>query len=117
MIWTLLFACLPAPPPAPSTSAPSGLAAELASRPLAITRHGACRMACRHIDEAEIRETLAEGKHIPERTRLDGECPSHAFEHTTADGQEVRIVFAACSDETRLVTAIDLGREWPCDCN
>jgi hypothetical protein len=30
----------------------------------------------------------------------------------------VRIVYAACADETRVVTVIDLDTEWPCgDCS
>ena len=73
-------------------------------------------MACRQIDEEEIRSIVHErGTRNPERTRNDGECPSHALEGETADGQTVRIVVAACAGETRVVTAIDLGHDWPCD--
>jgi hypothetical protein len=73
-------------------------------------------MACRHLDEAEVRQILAEGTRDPARTRTDGRCPSHALEGRTRDGQRARVVFAACPDETRVVTAIDLDTDWPCDC-
>ena len=116
MILFALLACFPdATPPEATTPAPS-LATQMATQPLVLTRHGECRMACRHIDRDEVEATLREGRHVPERTRDDGECPSHAFEHRTADGQQVRVIFAACPTETRVVTAIDLDREWDCDC-
>ncbi len=85
-------------------------------RPLVETRHGACRMACRHIDRAEVEGVLATGTRDPSRTRADGPCPSHALEGTTRDGQRARVVLAACPDETRIVTVVDLDREWPCRC-
>lgn len=93
-----------------------GVLAELAARPLVLTRHGACRMACRGVDEADLRAVLARGTLIPERTRTDGQCPSHAVEGRGADGDRLRLVFAACPAETRLVTAIDLDHDGPCDC-
>jgi hypothetical protein len=85
-------------------------------RPLVETLHGACRMACRHIDRAEVEGVLATGTRDPSRTRADGPCPSHALEGTTRDGQRARVVLAACPDETRIVTVVDLDREWPCRC-
>ena len=87
------------------------------ARPLDITRHGACRMDCRKVDEAEVRAVLATGRLDPERTRTDGQCPSHAIEGTGTDGHRLRVVFAECADETRVVTAIDLDQDWPCDCD
>lgn len=117
-----MLACDLAPPPAgaPVIEIPSPttdpIVAAMAARPLVTTRHGECRMACRHIDTAEVKDLLRTGTIDPSRTRTDGRCPSHALEGHTDDGQHVRIVYAACPDETRLVTAIDLDREWPCDC-
>ena len=108
MIALLILAC---------ATTPSDPIAQMRANPIATSRHGACRMACRHIDEAEVRDILATGTLDPERTRLDGECPSHALEGRTDDGQDVRIVFAACPNETRVVTAIDLSKDWPCDCD
>lgn len=90
--------------------------AAMAARPLVETRHGACRMACRHLDREEVEQMLVRGHINPERTRHDGTCPSYAVEGTTRDGQHARIVFAACDDVTKVVTAIDLDRDWPCEC-
>ncbi|MBK8409496.1 MAG: DUF4258 domain-containing protein [Sandaracinaceae bacterium] len=90
--------------------------ARLAQKPLRYTQHGRCRMACRHITEAEVEALLEDGHIAPDRTRTDGECVSYAVEGHTDDGQEVRIVYADCDRETRVVTTIDLGRDWPCEC-
>lgn len=110
-----------APEPAPATAnAPAtspDLRAQLAARPLVLTRHGECRMACRHIDRSEVVHLLATGDLVPERSRTDGECPSHAIEGRTPDGQTARLVVAACPDETRVVTVIDLDTDWECACD
>ena len=63
------------------------------------------------------RALLDEGHVVPERTRSDGQCTSYAVEGQTADAQDVRIVYADCARETRVVTTIDLGRDWPCHCD
>lgn len=107
----------PAAEPAPEPSAASPLQAEMLARPLDITRHGACRMDCRKVDAGEVRAVLRDGTLDPSRTRNNGACPSHAIEGTGTDGHRLRVVFAECSDETRLVTAIDLDQDWPCRCD
>ena len=72
-------------------------------------------MECRHIDESEVKEMLAKGKINKSRTRKEeGRCTTYAVEGKTHDRQNVRLVFAACDRETKLVTAIDLGKKWPC---
>jgi hypothetical protein len=65
---------------------------------------------------AEVEALLEDGHIAPDRTRTDGECVSYAVEGHTDDGQEVRIVYADCDRETRVVTTIDLGQDWPCEC-
>lgn len=90
--------------------------ATMRTQPVTYTRHARCRMGCRGFDEDEVEQILREGALEPDRTRLDGECPSHALRGTTRDGQEARMVFAACPGETRLVTVIDLGADPACDC-
>ena len=102
---------------APRAGAKSSVVAELQRHPLVYTKHARCRMRCRQLDEEEILEVLHSGVLDPGRTRHDGRCPSYALEGTTYDGQRARVVFAGCEGETRVVTAIDLGREWPCDCS
>lgn len=73
-------------------------------------------MDCRHVSKDEVEEILRVGEVDPERTRSDGECPSYAVEGTSSDDQRLRIVYAGCATETRVVTAIDLDTDWPCDC-
>ena len=105
-------------PGAPAHAARSAdpVLARLAQKPLRYTQHGRCRMACRHITEAEVEALLEDGHIAPDRTRTDGECVSYAVEGHTDDGQEVRVVYADCDRETRVVTTIDLGQDWPCEC-
>ena len=84
---------------------------------LIYTKHARCRMGCRHIDESEVQEILKNGtinfgKSEP-AARPD---PKYAFEGTTHDGQKVRIVFAPSQRGTVVITVIDLGNEWACDC-
>jgi hypothetical protein len=86
---------------------------------LKYTRHAKCRMDCRQISESEVKEILTSGTVNQRKTDLnDRPCPTYALEGITrADGQRVRIVFAQCEKETRVVTCIDLDREYTCHCN
>ena len=74
-------------------------------------------MDCRQIDLEEVREVLKDGKVNPAKSEPDDKpCPSWAVEGTTHDNQRVRIVFAECDNEVRVVTAIDLDNEYDCYC-
>lgn len=84
------------------------------ARRIEYTRHGRCRMECRSVSEDEVEEILRVGTVDTSRTRTDGDCPSYAVEGVTSDKQRVRIVYAACSTKTKVVTAIDLDQDWPC---
>ncbi len=111
---------VPAPAaPSPPAPAPASdpIVAALQAQPLALTHHARCRMDCRHISQAELEEVLREGVLDPSRSRTDGRCPSHALEDEVGKGRRLRVVFAACPDETRVVTAIDLDRSWDCACD
>jgi len=103
--------------PAAQQAAPAGdaVVAAMQSRPLAYSKHAACRMDCRHIDEGDVKAVLTNGERDPSRTRDDGRCPSHAL-HATEDGRRLRVVYAACPTETLVVTVIDLDKEWSCAC-
>ena len=81
------------------------------------SRHAKCRMACRQIDESEVKDILSNGE-INYNKEQDGEKGvSYPLEGTTKDGQHVRIVFAPKEKEIIVVTAIDLEKDWPCgDC-
>jgi hypothetical protein len=88
---------------------------------LIYTKHARCRMDCRNITEAEVENVLAtglinEGKSEEENDEAEGHCPSYALEGDTKDGQHLRVVFGACDKITKVITAIDLGKEYECNC-
>ncbi len=84
------------------------------------SKHARCRMDCRHIDEAEVEDLLQHGAINYKKSEI-GDRPDcrrkYAVEGTTRDGQRVRIIFAPCRNEVTVVTVIDIGKEWPCDCD
>ena len=85
---------------------------ELSYQKLELTKPGACRMECRNISEAEIKDLLKTGKINYSKSEVrDKPCGTYAVEGTTKDGQNVRIVIADCDTISRVVTAIDLGME------
>lgn len=84
--------------------------------PLEPSKHAACRMDCRSIDMAEIKDVLTKGKLNPAKTRSDNKGITYAFEGVTHDQQKVRIVIAPKSNKNVIVTVIDLDKEWACDC-
>lgn len=84
---------------------------------LIYTKHARCRMGCRHIDEAEVQEILQKGRINYRKSEPAGRPdPKYALEGTTRDGQQVRIVFAPAKRGMVVITVIDLGTEWSCDC-
>jgi hypothetical protein len=84
---------------------------------LVITKHARCRMACRHIDESEIKEILQNGRVNTNKIENDARGKTFPVEGTTHDDQRVRIVFAPKPNgEMVVVTCIDLDRDWSCDC-
>ncbi|OMP80293.1 hypothetical protein BW716_05675 [[Flexibacter] sp. ATCC 35208] len=75
-------------------------------------------MDCRQITEREVAEILETGQINTEKSNpRDLPCPTYALEGYSDDGQHLRIVFAPCSGETKVVTCIDLDKEWQCDCH
>jgi uncharacterized protein DUF4258 len=84
---------------------------------LQYSNHAKCRMACRHITQEEVEETMRDGKINYKKSDLqNARCPRYALEDMTKDNQHVRIVFAQCNNYTEVVTVIDLDTEWTCDC-
>lgn len=83
------------------------------------SRHAQCRMDCRKIDAGEVREILENGTINYNKSEIGNraDCKKkYAVEGTTRDKQRVRIIFAPCGQEVTVVTVIDIGKEWPCDC-
>lgn len=85
---------------------------------LIYTKHAICRMECRQVTRAEVTQILAEGHINMEKSNPNSKpCPTYALEGYSSDGQHLRIVFAPCGEETKVVTCIDLEKEWACSCN
>ncbi len=86
---------------------------------LRYTAHARCRMKCREITQAEVQDIMKNGKINYRKSDLkDRPCATYALEgYTRQDNQHVRIVFAQCERVTRVVTCIDLDKEFACDCN
>jgi hypothetical protein len=86
--------------------------------PLVITKHARCRMDCRQISEAEVKEILQRGKINRRKSEPnDKPDPKYALEGITSDGQSVRIIFAPAKRGMVVITVIDLEKEWECACN
>lgn len=83
---------------------------------ISYSKHARCRMDCRHIDEMEVNDILENGTINYNRVEEDDQGVSIPLEGVTKDGQKVRIVFAPKKNKTVVVTAIDLNKDWPCDC-
>ena len=84
------------------------------------SKHARCRMECRHITQAEVKDILRNGDINYKKSDIGNrsDCNrKYAVEGRTNDGQRVRIIFAPCADEVTVVTVIDLGQEWPCNCD
>ena len=74
-------------------------------------------MECRQITQKEIQEIMRNGEINYRKSEVKATpCPTYALEGVTSDDQKVRIVFAQCDTKTKVVTVIDLGRDWACDC-
>ncbi|HYE56006.1 MAG TPA: DUF4258 domain-containing protein [Chitinophagaceae bacterium] len=85
---------------------------------LEYTRHARCRMECRQISQSEVEYIMKNGTINYRKSDVkDKPCPTYALEGYTADQQHVRIVFAQCNTKTKVVTCIDLEKEWQCHCN
>jgi len=86
------------------------------SAKLKYSQHARCRMDCRMIDDSEVREIISKGVVNRSRIEENDKGKTYPLEGTTHDGQQVRIVVAPHEDELVVVTVIDIGKEWPCDC-
>jgi len=81
------------------------------------SRHARCRMDCRHITETEVKEILSAGKINYDKIEDNPKGKTYPLEGVTQEHQHLRIVFAPKGDkDVEVVTCIDLGTEWTCDC-
>ena len=81
------------------------------------TAHARCRMDCRKISGADIKEIMGEGKINYGKSDLqDKPCPTYALEGYTDDNEHLRVVFAQCNTKTKVVTCINLDEDFECHC-
>lgn len=86
---------------------------------LIYTKHARCRMDCRHITEAEIKEILVENHINNRKSNPEGKpCPAFAYEGYSNEHQHLRIVIGKCDTRAwKVITCIDLGNDFECDCH
>jgi hypothetical protein len=97
---------------------------ELGWQKLEYTEHANCRMKCRNITEADIRQVLGKGE-----TKGTGKVnysksdvhhkpyPTYAIEGLTSTGKSLRIIIDDVDSISKVVTTIDLRMENDsCDC-
>ena len=84
---------------------------------LILTKHVICRMGCRHITGEEIEEILKNGKVNYRKSGVGSRGDStFALEGYSHENQHIRVIVAPESDGLVIITCIDLGHEWPCNC-
>ena len=83
-----------------------------------LTKHARCRMDCRHITMREIHEIVDNGTiNFDKSEPYSHPDPKFAVEGYTEEKQHLRIIVAPENEKLIIVTCIELGAEWQCDCN
>lgn len=81
------------------------------------TKHALCRMNCRHISREEIGEILEKGAiNFNKSNSRGGPCPVYALQGRTATNEYIRVIFAQCPAETKIITCYNLEEEFSCHC-
>jgi Domain of unknown function (DUF4258) len=84
---------------------------------LIYTHHALCRMDCRHISKEDIDEVMAKGIIFLNKSNLDDRpCPTFALQGYTKENEDIRVIFAQCADETKVVTCYNLRKDFECHC-
>ncbi|MDQ6609966.1 MAG: DUF4258 domain-containing protein [Bacteroidota bacterium] len=86
-------------------------------RSIRYTKHALCRMDCRHINEKEIKEILEKGIiNFNKTNKWDKPCPTFALQGLTTNGESLRVIFAQCDNETKVITCYNLKEDFDCHC-
>ena len=81
------------------------------------TRHALSRMEWRHISKVEIGEIMEKGIiNFNKSNRYGRPCPTFALQGETTSGEKIRVIFAQCREETRVITCYNLLQDFECDC-
>ena len=81
------------------------------------TRHALCRMDCRRISKKDISEIMQKGIiNFSRSDRNDRPCPTYALQGETSGGEKLRVIFAQCDEETKVVTCYNLEEDFECHC-
>ena len=82
------------------------------------SKHAKCRMGCRHIDETEVKNMIETGTINYQKSDLQkDDCNKrYAVEGYSKSQQHLRIIFVPCANDVTIVTCIDIGEHWKCDC-
>ncbi|MBL4715050.1 MAG: DUF4258 domain-containing protein [Bacteroidia bacterium] len=89
----------------------------LQANPLTYSKNAECRVDCRNISEKDVKQLLQNGNfNFNEKSPVAEPCPSYILEGKTADGKLIRVTYLSCDNETRVSSAIDLNKNYKCDC-
>lgn len=81
------------------------------------TNHALCRMDCRQISKEEIIEIMEKGIiNFNKTNKRDRPCPTFALQGRTTSGESLRVIFAQCATETKVVTCYNLKEDFECHC-
>lgn len=84
---------------------------------LQYTRHALCRMKCRFISKEEIAEIMQKGViNFSKSDPKDRPCPTYAIQGRTGSGEYLRVVFAQCSQQTKVITCYNMEEDFTCHC-
>jgi hypothetical protein len=74
-------------------------------------------MGCRHISKKDIQSIMERGIiNLGRSDRNEKPCPVFAIQGVTDNGESLRIIFAQCNEETKVITCYNLVKDFVCDC-
>ena len=84
---------------------------------LILTKHARCRMDCRHITAAEIKDIIHNGNvNYSKSGKGNKGDDTYALDGYSNEHQHIRVVVAPENEGLMVITCIDLDHEWPCNC-
>jgi hypothetical protein len=85
---------------------------------LDFTTQALCEMNCYGVTKEAIYEVMQHGViNINGSDRRARPCPLFALQKRTKGNQYVRVIFAQCEKETKVITCYDWEKKLDCDCS